>query len=67
MESMLRETPVFTNESPGVEDLIIDNYTGVIYKTDDDLLTKLLESDVKKKNRKYENKCKKFNFRQIYF
>ena len=48
MESMLRETPVFTNEAPGVRDLIIDNYTGVIYKTDDDLVSKLLESDVKK-------------------
>ena len=48
MESMLRETPVFTNEAPGVEDLIIDNYTGVIYKTDDDLVSKLLDSDVKK-------------------
>ena len=45
---MLRETPVFTNEAPGVRDLIIDNYTGVIYKTDDDLVSKLLESDVKK-------------------
>jgi len=48
MESMLRETPVFANEAPGVRDLIIDNYTGVIYKTDDDLVSKLLESDVKK-------------------
>ena len=48
MESMLRETPVFTNEAPGVSDIIIDNYTGVIYKTDDDLVSKLLESDVKK-------------------
>ena len=45
---MLRETPVFTNEAPGVSDIIIDNYTGVIYKTDDDLVSKLLESDVKK-------------------
>ena len=48
MESMLRETPVFTNEAPGIRDLIIDNYTGVIYKTDEDLVSKLLESDVKK-------------------
>ena len=45
---MLRETPVYTNEVPGIRDLIIDNYTGVIYKTDDDLLTNLLESNVKK-------------------
>ena len=48
MESMLRETPVYTNEVPGIRDLIIDNYTGVIYKTDDDLLTNLLKSNVKK-------------------
>ena len=48
MESMLRETPVFTNEALGIRDLIIDNYTGVIYKTDDDLVSKLLDSDVKK-------------------
>jgi glycosyltransferase involved in cell wall biosynthesis len=70
MESMLRETPVFTNEAPGVEDLIIDNYTGVIYKTDDDLVSKLLDSDVKKniKNMKINARnliLEKFNLDKI--
>jgi glycosyltransferase involved in cell wall biosynthesis len=70
MESMIRETPVFTNEAPGIRDLIIDNYTGVIYKTDDDLVGKLLESDVNKniKNMKTNARnliLKKFNLDKI--
>ena len=67
---MIRETPVFTNEAPGIRDLIIDNYTGVIYKTDDDLVGKLLESDVNKniKNMKTNARnliLKKFNLDKI--
>jgi len=46
MESMLRETPVFTNKAPGIEDLIIDNHTGVAYKTDDDLISGLLANNI---------------------
>ena len=70
MESMLRETPVFTNEAPGVEDLIINNYTGIIYKTGDDLVSKLLDSDMKKniKNMKINARnliLDKFNFDKI--
>ena len=41
MESMLRRTPVFTNDAPGVEELILNNHNGLIYKDDDDLIQKL--------------------------
>ncbi len=69
MESMLRETPIFTNSAPGIEELVINGCNGIIYKNEEDLSAQLLKfigKDIEhmKKNAK-ESICEKFNIKVI--
>ena len=43
MESMVRQTPVLTNEGPGVDELLVDSLNGGTYKDDLELIEKISE------------------------